>query len=115
MRSPTISLVLAALLFRAYIPIGFMPGSGNPFLLQICPAGFQTPMPAQHGHHHMGSHTHVEACPFACAPAAGPVSHLIAFEPAAPGASQPTIAFELSRLIARLERAHQPRGPPRLA
>ena len=32
------SLLLALLLLRAYIPIGFMPASGSPFLLEFCPA-----------------------------------------------------------------------------
>ena len=30
-------VVLAALLFRAYIPVGFMPTSGAPFQLELCP------------------------------------------------------------------------------
>jgi hypothetical protein len=37
------SLLLALLLFRAYIPVGFMPASGTPFLLELCPAA--APMP----------------------------------------------------------------------
>ncbi len=36
-------LLLGLLLFRAYVPVGFMPASGTPFLLELCPeAG---PMP----------------------------------------------------------------------
>src|ERR1700722_13337479 len=31
-------VLLAALLFRAYIPVGFMPASGTPFLVELCPA-----------------------------------------------------------------------------
>src|ERR1700761_5134983 len=32
------SFLLAMLLFRAYVPVGFMRASGPPFLVEICPA-----------------------------------------------------------------------------
>jgi hypothetical protein len=108
------SLLLVALLFRAYVPVGFMPASGTPFLLELCPATYQVQMPAHHGHH-SGTHTHFENCPFGSAPAAGPISHIIAFEPPAAIASQSVAAFESLRLGVQLPRAHQPRGPPSLA
>jgi hypothetical protein len=108
-------LLLAMFLFRAYVPIGFMPASGTPFLLQLCPAGIQAAMPAHHLHHDMGSHTHFENCPFGSAPAAGPISQFIVFEPAGQIVSAPWVAFEPLRLGIRLQRAHQPRGPPSLA
>ena len=63
------SLLLVVLLFRAYVPVGFMPASGTPFLLEMCPATYQAQMPAHHGHHHSGTHTHFENCPFGSAPA----------------------------------------------
>ena len=109
------SLLLVALLFRAYVPVGFMPASGTPFLLQLCPATYPVPMPAHAGHHHSGTHSHFENCPFGSAPAAGPISHIVAFEPPAPIVSQPLVAFEPLRLGVDLPRAHQPRGPPSLA
>jgi len=109
------SLLLAALLFRAYIPVGFMPASGTPFLLEICPMGLQAAMPAHHMHHPMGGQTHVEDCPFGSAPASGPISHVVTFEPAGPIVAQTVVAFEPMRLGVRLQRAHQPRGPPPLA
>jgi hypothetical protein len=77
------SLLLVALLFRAYVPFGFMPASGPPFLLEPCPSTYQVRMPAHHAHHHSATHTHFENCPFESAPAAGPLSHVIAFAPAA--------------------------------
>jgi hypothetical protein len=104
------SFLLAMLLFRAYIPVGFMPASGTPFLLELCPAASPMPMPAHH--HHSDSHTHFENCPFGSAPGAGPISHLVAFRSAPPLASHAFIPFEPLRLGVRLERAHQPRGPP---
>jgi hypothetical protein len=38
------SLVLGLLLLRAYVPTGFMPASGQPFLLELCPAAGPMPM-----------------------------------------------------------------------
>src|SRR5579863_8864085 len=109
------SLLLVVLLFRAYVPVGFMPASGTPFLLEMCPATYQPQMPAHHGHHHPGTHTHFENCPFGSAPAAGPIAHLVAFAPPPPIVSQLGPAFEPLRLGLDLPRAHQPRGPPPLA
>jgi hypothetical protein len=108
-------LLLVILLFRAYVPVGFMPASGTPFLLELCPAAVTVQMPAQHAHHHPGSHAGFVNCPFGSAPAAGPLSHVIAFEPPAPNVSQPVVAFEPPLRGIRLPRAHQPRGPPSLA
>lgn len=109
------SLLLVLFLFRAYVPVGFMPASGTPFLLELCPATYQVQMPAHHGHDHSGTHTHFENCPFGSAPAAGPIAHIIAIALPAPIVSQPLGAFEALRLGARLDRAHPPRGPPSLA
>jgi hypothetical protein len=114
-RDFTASLVLAILLFRAYVPLGFMPASGTPFLLEICPSGPYLQMSAHHAHHHSGSDAHFSDCPFGSAPAAGPISHFIVLESAGQIASQPVLAFAPVRLGVRLERAHQPRGPPTLA
>ena len=108
------SILLGMLLFRAYVPVGFMPASGTPFLLELCPAASSMQMPAHH-HHHTDSHTHFDHCPFGSAPAAGPISDLIALELAGPIASQVAVTFEPLRLGVRPKRAHQPRGPPSLA
>jgi hypothetical protein len=107
------SILLAVLLFRAYVPVGFMPASGTPFLLELCPAASSMPMPVHH--HHTDTHSHFEHCPFGSAPAAGPISHLVAFESAGQISSQIAVSFESLRLGAPLPRAHQPRGPPSLA
>jgi hypothetical protein len=113
--------LLALLLFRAYVPAGFMPADGIPFALELCPVGL-----AGHHHHagspehagshdHGGSHADFEACPFGSAPAAGPISHYIAFEPASPALSRPVVAFQSPCLTLRPQRSHLPRGPPSLA
>src|ERR1700728_3328271 len=91
-------VLLVALLFLAYVPVGFMPASGTPFLLEMCPATYQPQMPAHPGHHHSGTHTHFENCPFGSAPAAGPIAHIAAFAPLPPVVSQSGIAFESLRL-----------------
>jgi hypothetical protein len=107
------SVLLAMLLFRAYVPVGFMPASGTPFLLELCPEASSVAMPAHH--HHSDTHAHFDHCPFGSAPGAGPISHFIVFESADQSASPIAAAFESLRLGVRLPRAHQPRGPPSLA
>jgi hypothetical protein len=109
------SVLLVTLLFRAYVPVGFMPASGTPFLLELCPAASPMLMMPAHHHHHSGSHTNFDNCPFGSAPAAGPISHFIVFEPAAEIVPHSVVAFESLRFIARLQRAHQTRGPPSIA
>ena len=109
------SLVLGALLFRAYVPVGFMPASGTPFLLQICPTGLMASMLGAQAHHqHSPSHSHFENCPFGSAPGAGPISQLISFSP--PEIIPSTVIVPAARipLCEPISRAHPPRGPPSL-
>jgi hypothetical protein len=105
--------LLALLLFRAYIPAGFMPAGGVPFALELCPTGMG--VPAAHFHHHVGTHTAFETCPFGSAPAAGPISHHVDFESAGPAPVQRIVAFEAPRLRFSPQQSHQPRAPPSLA
>src|SRR5579859_1665929 len=105
---------LAALIFRAYIPVGFMPASGTPFLLDLCPA-YAGGAPAYHAHHHHSQdHAGFQNCPFGSTPAQGPVSHLIAIEP--PGRIPSLVAAppEQAWVATQPTRSHQPRGPPPL-
>jgi hypothetical protein len=105
-------LLLALLLFRAYIPAGFMPAAGAPFLLELCPS-VVAGMPAHHQHHHpSGSHADFEACPFGSAPGAGPISHHLEFALAAPATSGPLVVFATARITVRAQHDHQARGPP---
>jgi hypothetical protein len=106
--------LLALLLFRAYIPAGFMPAGGVPFALELCPTGM-VGMPAAHLHHHAGTHTAFETCPFGSAPTAGPISHHVDFESAGPAPVQRLVALEAPCLSLRPQRSHQPRAPPSLA
>lgn len=112
MRRLTISLLLLTLLFRAYVPVGFMPAPGAPFRVEICPMGMH--MPAPHGHQPIGGHSRADDCPFGSAPGSAPVPHVVAFELAAPIVVHSPFSFESLRPGVR-ERAHPPRGPPALA
>jgi hypothetical protein len=103
-------LLLALLLFRSYIPVGFMPADGVPFALQLCPAGMAG-MPA-HAHHQAGTHAEFEVCPFGSVPGAAPVSHHLDFQPAGPAPAERVLAFEAPPLSQRAQRSHPPRGPP---
>jgi hypothetical protein len=113
-------ILLAMLMLRAYVPVGFMPAGGTPFLLELCPSASPMPssfgVPAHHGHHHHAeTHGHFENCPFGSAPGAGPASQLVVFQPSGQVTSLESVEFESFHIGARVARAHQPRGPPALA
>lgn len=105
-------LLLAMLLFRAYVPAGFMPASGVPFALELCPAGLAG-MP-MHLHHHGSTHADFESCPFGSAPGAGPVSYLLDVPAVARLPLQRVAVPETLPPVLRPQRTHQPRGPPTL-
>jgi hypothetical protein len=112
-------ILLAMLMLRAYVPVGFMPASGTPFLLELCPSASPMPgslgEPAHHDHHqHAGTHGHFENCPFGSVPGAGPTSQLVVFQPSGQVTSLESVEFESFHIGARVARAHQPRGPPTL-
>jgi len=104
-------LLLALLLLRAYVPVGFMPASGAPFALELCP-GAMAQMPAHSHHHHPTGHTDFESCPFGSVPGSGPLSHHVLF--AAAGTEPVSRTADLDTLppAHRAQRTHQPRGPP---
>jgi hypothetical protein len=104
-------VLLAALVFRAYIPVGFMPASGTPFLLELCPA-YTGYAHGQHEHHHSQGHADFQNCPFGSAPAPAPLSELIAFEPPRQVSFSVDDPAETVRLDTKRLRSHQPRGPP---
>lgn len=104
--------LLVALLYQAMIPTGFMPASDGSFALQICHSGFPAPSGSHDNNRHSGGHSHVEFCPFGALPGAAPTSHVAAFLPFWPMASQAIAETSVTRPYVRLERAHPPRGPP---
>jgi hypothetical protein len=109
------ALLLVALAFRALIPVGFMPATDGAFSLQICRAGFLASIDPTYQHAAPGHSSHFEHCPFGTAPAAGPIANVPAFHAAGLTALPPAVDFVPLRLGARLDPAHQPRAPPRLA
>ena len=82
-RTLAASFVLVVILLRAYVPLGYMPASGTAFQLEICPQGLHAQMPVHICTTMAGDQPHFEDCPFGSAPATGPISHLVIFEPAA--------------------------------
>ena len=109
--------LLGMLLLRAYVPVGFMPAAGSPFLLELCPSVGAVPMDMSMDPHmdmsvHGHQHGHFDQCPFGSAPAAGPLSQFVAFDAAGPRPSFLTVAFQSAIPSQRLQRAHPPRGPP---
>jgi hypothetical protein len=111
-------LLLLALLFRAYVPVGFMPSAGS-FALEICPDGLPV---APHAHHHddshpasHGAHLAFQHCPFGAVPGAAPALHLALALPGPEALPAPPLVQPLAVPAERLERAHAARAPPFLA
>lgn len=114
-RNLVTGLLLLALAFRAYVPIGFMPAAGHPFAVQLCNGSIPAPFAAHHHHQHSDSHAQFEHCPFGSAPATGPISHDATPALAGPVASAPIVRLAQLPPPARFDHTHQPRAPPRLA
>jgi hypothetical protein len=114
-RELVVSILLVTLIFRALIPVGFMPDSGKPFSLAICRAEFPTHVAPHNTDGHPGNPPRLEHCAFGNAPAAGPAVEVPAWVPISVAASEPISLFEPLRINVRLVRVQQPRGPPRFA
>jgi hypothetical protein len=105
------AVLLLVLLFRAAVPVGFMPSGDGPFALKICPDG----LPNAHAHlHHGDGHGHFESCPFGSVPAAGPISHDLGVAALPVAAGELFSEFFVSIRAIRLSRAHAARAPPSL-
>jgi hypothetical protein len=100
------SLMLALLLVRAHVPYGFMPQAGNPLQLQLCSGTLAPPV---------GHAAHIPDCAFSHAPATGPITLAVAANVPAATSFQFLLPIQLRPDSVRLQRAHQPRGPPNLA
>jgi hypothetical protein len=110
-----ISCLLAVMLLRAYVPVGFMPVNGSPWLLEICPSGLYGLLPGHALHHHPGNHSQFESCPFGSAPAAAPVAHIVAFDAVAQTHVHSAVDNSPPPAAVQLPRAHRARAPPHLA
>ena len=109
------ALLLVTLAFRALIPVGFMPATDRAFSLEICRAGFLASFDPLNQQAPPDHSSHFEHCPFGTAPAAGPIANVPALHAGGLTAFPSVGDFVMLRPGARLDPAHQPRAPPRLA
>ena len=132
-RTPVIGLLMAALLFRALIPAGFMPtvASDGTIVMELC-AGFTTKTVVVHldaqadqadhadpagneGSHPDAAHADLfeqSPCGFAVAgTAAAPPSRLAEVAPFSPQAP-PTAFHVVAQTPPSIHRSQTPRGPP---
>jgi hypothetical protein len=106
-------LLLAALVARALVPVGFMPSAERSGALKFCHAGMMVPDEGSPGEGH--SSGHVDHCPFGSAPATGPLSagSVPAIRPVLADIVDAAPLFDLPGR--RPARAHRSRGPPQPA
>ena len=111
-RGAAITAVLALLILRAWVPVGFMPAQGGLFRLQLCQA--DRSLASSLANHGERGHGHGDPCPFGSSPPPGPIAQILAFEPARALPSLVAITIERQPIVSRLLRAQAARGPPRL-
>ncbi len=115
-RGAAIIAVLALLIMRAWVPVGFMPAQGGVFRLQLCQAdrslAASSPLASSLVGHGGRGHSHGDPCPFGSSPPAGPITQVLAFEPAHPVPSRIAITIDREQIVSRLLRVHGARGPP---
>lgn len=129
-RTPVIGLLMAALLFRALIPAGFMPmlSSDGTIVMELC-SGFTTKSVVVHldAHaDHAGHHTGAEEpaapshgdlfehspCGFAVAATGAPPPVAPSFPDASSLASPVLETFAIGAVLPSIHRSQTPRGPP---
>jgi len=123
--------VLPAVLFRALIPVGFMPvvEAGGGLAIGFCPGeaalppGLAAPVPAQHAaHHHQHHHsggsedpstaTHHAPCLFAASATPTPTPTIVLLPAAGPQIAQFGDHDSVEVFLPTILRAQSPRGPP---
>lgn len=118
-RTPIIGLLMAALLFRALVPAGFMPAQAEngEIVMQLC-SGFGTKsvvvdMGASGATHDSGSQLFDHSpCGFTAAAMAAPPPAAAAFAAISTPDSLATRADAPSVISPSIVRAHSPRAPP---
>jgi hypothetical protein len=112
--------LLPALVFRALIPVGFMPSTGTAFALELCASAgygavFQEYDPAASPEGHTGGTFPAhEPCAFAASATPGPAPAAAVVVAAAPGEA-PVALLPAPSLPARPSLTPPPRAPPHLA
>jgi hypothetical protein len=131
-RTPLIGALMAALLFRALIPTGFMPtlGSDGTLVMELC-SGFTTKSVVVHlgtpatqgvhaGHGHAGGDTDPapadafehSPCGFAVAVFAAPPPAMLSLRAPALPAAPRTAFVKVVQFPPSILRSQSPRGPP---
>jgi Protein of unknown function (DUF2946) len=118
-RTPIIGLLMAALLFRALVPAGFMPAQAEngEIVMQLC-SGFGTKsvvvdMGTGSATHDSGSLRFDHSpCGFTAAAIAAPLPADVAFAVSSTPASLTTRGDAGSVIVPSIFRAHSPRAPP---
>jgi hypothetical protein len=134
-RTLVASIMLVAFASRALIPAGFMPASGHPFSIEICPEDFPAGLLAQGGPaqaasadpdsmdmgsmdmgsmpaHHGSGHSHSEHCVFGTACSPGPLHHHVLPNAISSIRRPRAIAFASIAVGVRLVHLPQSRAPP---
>jgi hypothetical protein len=118
-RTPIIGLLMAALLFRALVPAGFMPAQAEngEIVMQLC-SGFSTKSvvvdmgtgSATHdGSRALFDHT---PCGFTAAGMAAPPPSVVVFAATSTPAALTARGDSGAVIVASITRAHSPRAPP---
>jgi hypothetical protein len=114
-RAWLLGFVLPAMLLRAFIPVGFMPASGAPLSIEICPEGFPAGLltHADHRHHHDGQrHGRSEHCAFGTSCGGGPLAQQSLRLESDCTERAPTPSRTEPVVLVRLVQLPQARGPP---
>jgi hypothetical protein len=121
LRERVLLWLLPALVFRAFIPAGFMPASGHGLMLELCSAAgygaaFVEYEPAASGDGHAGDVAggH-EPCAFAASASAAPSPSVAAIVLAASSFDEPRASHSVVRLPESPSLRPLPRAPPRFA
>jgi len=117
-RTPIIGLLMAALLFRALVPAGFMPAhaENGEIVMQLC-SGFSTKavvvdLGTGSGTHDSNQLFEHSPCGFTAAGISAPPPSVAVFAATSTPDSLPTHGDSGSVIVASITRAHSPRAPP---
>jgi hypothetical protein len=107
-------ILLAALVLRSLVPVGYMPASGESFAMQMCQVGLPAGLAGDEGSSHNGSHAAADSsfCSFGSAPGAGPAPHVLTPWAASPSAQPLLVRPAVSFFLSHRSYDRQARAPP---